>query len=132
MLFLCYILSRKDGANMDIYQRIKILRLQNNLSQDDLAKKCGYKNRQMISRIESGLVDLPLSKVEKIAHALNVAPVYLAGFSKNQKNMDDALELSSLIEKAAQLDDADRARIAERIEILLENNKYQGEENGMD
>ena len=127
MLFLCYILSRKDGANMDIYQRIKILRLQNNLSQDDLAKKCGYKNRQMISRIESGLVDLPLSKVEKIAHALN-----LAGFSKNQKNMDDALELSSLIEKAAQLDDADRARIAERIEILLENNKYQGEENGMD
>ena len=101
-----------------------MLRLQNGLSQDDLAKKCGYTSRQMISRIESGLVDLPLSKVEKIAHALNVAPIYLAGFSKNQKNMDDALELSSLIEKAAQLDEADRARIAERIDILLENHKY--------
>lgn len=109
---------------MDIYERIRMLRLQNGLSQDDLAKKCGYTSRQMISRIESGLVDLPLSKVEKIAHALNVAPIYLAGFSKNQKNMDDALELSSLIEKAAQLDEADRARIAERIDILLENHKY--------
>lgn len=117
---------------MNTYERIRMLRIQCGLTQEELGQKCGYSGRSMISKIENGEVDLPLSKVEKIAHALNVAPVYLAGFSKNQKNMDDALELSSLIEKAAQLDDADRARIAERIEILLENNKYQGEENGMD
>ena len=110
---------------MTIYERIRMLRLQRGLSQDDLAKKCGYKNRQMISRIEQGLVDLPLSKVEIIAAALDVAPVYLAGFSKDQQNMDDALELSSLIEMASQLDAADRGRIAERIEMLLDSDKYR-------
>lgn len=112
---------------MTIYERIKMLRMQRGLSQDDLAKLCGYSGRQMISRIESGIVDLPLSKVEIIAHALHVEPIYLAGYSKEQNDMDNKLELSALLEKIAMLDKVDRARIAERIDMLLEENKYKGE-----
>lgn len=109
---------------MTIYERIRILRESRNMSQAELAEKCGYKNRQMISRIESGLVDLPLSKVEAIAHALAVDPAYLAGFSEWQENQDRALEISSLIDQASRLDDVDIARIAERINMLLESEKY--------
>ena len=73
---------------MTIYDRIRILRENRGMSQIDLAKKAGYSSRQMISRIESGIVDLPLSKVELIADALNVSPVYLAGYSEEQEMLD--------------------------------------------
>lgn len=109
---------------MNIYDRIRMLRENAGLSQADLADRCGYKSRQMISLIEAGKIDLPLSKVETIAHALDVAPIYLAGFSEWQENQDKALELSALIKKASELDDADLARISERIDILLESDKY--------
>lgn len=109
---------------MKIYDRIRMLREQAGLSQADLAALCGYKGRQMISQIENGKIDLPLSKVEVIANALDVAPIYLAGFAERQENMDHALELSNLIDKAYELDEKDRARIAERIDMLLEQEKY--------
>ena len=109
---------------MKIYDRIRMLREQAGLSQADLAALCGNKGRQMISQIENGKIDLPLSKVEVIANALDVAPIYLAGFAERQENMDHALELSNLIDKAYELDEEDRARIAERIDMLLEQEKY--------
>ena len=64
------------------------------MSQTDLAKQCGYTSRQMISRIESGIVDLPLSKVEVIADALDVSAVYLAGYSDDQEILDDYYTLN--------------------------------------
>jgi len=73
---------------MTIYERIKILREDRKLSQTELADKCGYSSRQMISRIESGIVDLPLSKVNAIADALDVSAAYLAGYSEGQEMLD--------------------------------------------
>lgn len=81
----------------------------------------------MISRIESGQIDLQLSKFILIAKALDVDPIYLMGFDDEQGNEDDALLLDDLIRKARSLDSEDKARIAERIEMLLENHKYGGE-----
>ena len=109
---------------MNIYDRIKILRKNAGLSQDELAHKCGYKDKSMISRIEAGDVDIPFSKVSVFATALNVDDAYLAGFTENQEFLDRALLLSDLIDKAYQLDDVDSARIAERIDMLLEQEKY--------
>lgn len=105
---------------MKIYDRIKMLRKHIGMSQEELAHRCGYSERSMISRIEAGSVDIPFSKIEVFANALGVDPAYLAGFSDWQRTQDRALEISDLIEKAAQLNDKDRARIAERIEVLLE------------
>lgn len=118
-------LALLGGDAMNIYQRIRMLRESQNMSQDTLAKKCGYTGRQMISQIESGKVDLPLSKVEAIARALNVNAAYLAGYDPDQNLRDRALLVSDLIEKAALLDSEDRARVAERIDMLLEAEKYK-------
>lgn len=110
---------------MTIYERIRMLRTDRGMSQDELAKRCGYADRSMITKIEAGKVDLTISKVELIAYVLGVDPAYLAGYSEWQENQDSALELSDLIREASKLDAADRARIAERIEMLLESEKYK-------
>lgn len=109
---------------MTIYERIKMLRKNAGMSQEELARRCGYREKSMISRIESGKVDMPFSKVSVFATALNVDAAYLAGFSEDQQLRDRALTFSDLINKAAHLDSVDSARIAERIDTFLESEKY--------
>lgn len=65
---------------MNIGQRIKQRRLELNLSQDELAKKVGYKSRSSINKIELSR-DLPLKKVELMAKALETTPSYLMGWN---------------------------------------------------
>ncbi len=109
---------------MTIYERIKMLRQDRGMSQDELARRCGYADRSMITKIEAGKVDLTISKVELFADVLGVDPAYLAGYSEWQDNQDRALEYAYLIESVAKLDQADLARVAERIDTMLEQEKY--------
>lgn len=63
----------------EIYQNIRLFREERGWSQTDLAKKIGYKDKAAISRIEAGLVDLPLSKVSALAAAFGVDVATLWG-----------------------------------------------------
>lgn len=63
----------------ELYKNIKKYRIARQMSQDDLAKKAGYKNRSAITLIEKGAVDLPQSKIVAIAKALRVPPGALMG-----------------------------------------------------
>lgn len=65
---------------MTVGERIKQRRLELNLSQDELAKKVGYKSRSSINKIELAR-DLPLKKVELMAKALDTSPGYLMGWT---------------------------------------------------
>lgn len=109
---------------MTIYERIRMLRKDRGMSQDELAKRCGYADRSMITKIEAGKVDLTIGKVEQIAYILGVDPAYLAGYSEWQENQDTALALMALIKKASELDDLDLAKLQERAETMLESDKY--------
>ena len=64
---------------MTIGDRIKKKRLELGMSQDELAKKCGYKSRSSINKIELSR-DMPLNKVEMIAKALLIEPSVLMGW----------------------------------------------------
>lgn len=66
---------------MTVGERIKQRRLELNLSQDELAKKVGYKSRSSINKIELAR-DLPLRKVELMARALDTTPGYLMGWDE--------------------------------------------------
>ena len=57
---------------MKVYTNIKRFRIEKGMSQKDLAELTGYTDRSSIAKIEKGLVDLPLSKIEAIAGALGV------------------------------------------------------------
>ena len=64
---------------MTIGERIKQKREELQLSQDELAKKVGYKSRSSIQKIEAAR-NLPITKVEKMAYALGCTPSYLMGW----------------------------------------------------
>ena len=58
----------------EIYRRIRERRLELGLTVEDLAKKMGYKDKSSISKIENGKADIPQSKVEAFAKALEAYP----------------------------------------------------------
>jgi transcriptional regulator with XRE-family HTH domain len=68
---------------MTIYERIRDLRIQYGMSQDDLAKAVGYKDRSMITKIEAGKVDISQKKILDFARVLNTTTGYLMGLSED-------------------------------------------------
>ena len=65
---------------MGIGDMLKQQRLNLGLSQDELAKKMGYKSRSSINKIELGLTDIPQSKIVLFAKVLQTTPAYLMGW----------------------------------------------------
>lgn len=62
-----------------LYKNIKERRLALGLSQLELAESTGYTSKTSISKIESGAIDLPQSKIKVFADALKVSPGELLG-----------------------------------------------------
>ena len=54
------------------------------MSQDDLAKAMGYSDRSMITKIESGKVDISQKKILAFARILNTTPGYLMGLNESE------------------------------------------------
>lgn len=73
---------------MTVGDRIKEKRIALNMSQDELAKKVGYKSRSSIQKIESAR-SLPLSKVVRMANALDCTPAYLMGWEENPTDINE-------------------------------------------
>lgn len=70
----------KGIADMNIGDRIRNRRLALNMTQEELAKKLGYKTKGSITKIESGYQNLTYLKIVAIAEALNTSPAYLMGW----------------------------------------------------
>ena len=66
---------------MTIGERIKNRREELGMTQDELARKCGYKSRSSINKIELSR-DLPLRKVSLMADVLQTTPTYLMGWEE--------------------------------------------------
>ena len=75
---------------MDIGKRIKLLRTNLGMSQNELADKMGYTSRTTISKIESGNIKVTTEDVVKFADELFSTVPYLMGWSdsENQSNKD--------------------------------------------
>jgi transcriptional regulator with XRE-family HTH domain len=73
---------------MTLYERIRKLRLDAGLTQDDLAQAMGYKDRSMITKIESGKVDISQKKVVAFAKVLNTTPAYLMGWTDDEDSSE--------------------------------------------
>lgn len=66
---------------MEIGERIKLRREELRMSQDELAKKVGYKSRSSINKIEADGRGLPQRKIAAFASALDTTPSYLMGWT---------------------------------------------------
>ena len=69
----------KAVKDMSLGANIRAARERLNMTQEELAKKLGYKSRSSINKIESGENDIPQSKVMEFAKALGVTVMDLLG-----------------------------------------------------
>lgn len=67
---------------MEIGERIKLRRLELEMSQEELAKKLGYTSKTTIAKIEANANQLRQSKIKQIADALDTTPSYIMGWDE--------------------------------------------------
>lgn len=115
---------------MNIGQRIKARRQALKLSQRQLAARLGYTDHTTLTRIEAGKVDLPQSRIEKIAEVLGVSVGYLMGWADSPEDLgalagrvlrDPAL--LEIVQGCEELDEADLATVAALVASLAAKKK---------
>lgn len=119
------------NENMELYENIRICRLKLKLSQEELAKKLGYKSTSTIAKIEAGKIDLPQSKIKTFALALNTTPGALMGWEKQNNDSNFTDEEIELIKNYRQLNTDGKAEINIIInaKLQLQESKSKGTQN---
>ena len=117
---------------MNTYEKIKMLRTQLRLSQDELAKLTGYTDRSSIAKIESGKVDLTESKIIALAKALSVSPSYLMGLSDSPAPAAPAApaltsDEEQLVTDYRSLNAEGREKVSEYAADLVASGRYKKE-----
>ena len=115
---------------MKLYENIKIRRQALKLSQEELAKKLGYKSTSTIAKIEAGKIDLPQSKIKDFADALETTPSALMGWNEESFAGNDEIKKYTfsaneikLIEKYRQLNADGKQRIKNQLNFEVEQLK---------
>lgn len=108
-------------------ERIKRRREELGLTQEELAKRLGYKGKSAISRIESAGDGISFKIAEKLAPALETTPEALFGISIDKKNVifDSTRDIYAMriAEKAAQLSTEQQHQVMDFINYLKGKNK---------
>lgn len=109
---------------MTLGEKVKARREQIGMTQEELARKMGYKSKSSITKIEKGERDLPQSKIKQIADCLGTSPSYLMGWQRDEPRIDmDMLHkaVEMVIKEQAEQIEPDRIDvIAEKLEKLSE------------
>lgn len=126
---------------MEVGKRIKMLRTNAKLTQDELGEKLGVK-KAAIQKYENGLiVNLKVDTIKKLAEIFDVTPAYIMGWDK----FDEEINLSQiqkeialveivdelfddkqkeLVEKTFQLNEEGQNKLFSYINDLIQINKY--------
>ena len=117
---------------MTLYDRIRTRREQLNMSQEELAKRLGYKSRSTIAKIESGENDITQSKIVAFAKALGVKPGYLMGWEdvpEPSPSLSLTQQEKTHIKKYRQLDADGKEEIDDIIDVKLAKLQRKAEED---
>ena len=75
---------------MTVADRIKHLREQMGMTQEELAKRMGYTGKSSISKIETSGNNITIKKISRLSPILNTSNAYLMGWTDNpDPNIDD-------------------------------------------
>ena len=110
-------------------EKIKARRLELGWSLRELASRMGYANQSTVARIESGVIDIPQSKVVKFAEVMGTTVAFLMDWEQVQKK-NDALtdivvrlrtdnEFFSLMEGINQLNPEQLASVKQVVAVML-------------
>jgi len=79
-----------------IGNKIMTRRKELDMTQEELAKRMGYKSKSTINKIENGTNDIPQSKIVKFAEVLDTTIAYLMGWEEElEKKSDEQVEKSA-------------------------------------
>ena len=114
---------------LEIGKNIMARRKELGMTQEELAKKMGYKSKSTINKIENGTNDIPQSKIVKFAEVLKTTPAYLMGWEKVQKEnntitdvvlrMTNDSDFFDLVETLHNLDSEKIASVKQMISAFL-------------
>ena len=121
---------------MKIGDRIKFRREQLEMSQDELARRLGYKSRSSINKIENDAGGLPQTKIAAIANALQTTPAYIMGWEEEIKKAPEALaerhveiimdaDISEMFDDFKLLDETQRKIVKDLVRSLAQTKKTE-------
>ena len=112
---------------MDIGDRIKKRREELGMSQEELAKKVGYKSRSSVNKIEIDGRVLPQNKIVIFAKALETTPTYLMGWEKlsdgDIRNSFSNDNLFEVIDSISALSPQEKNQFTNYLQLLEINRK---------
>lgn len=86
---------------MTVGERIKELRTNLGLTQEELAYKIGYKSRATVNKIESGEREITQSMIVKFANALHVTPSVIMGWETlSDIDVNEEREIKKIVNAA--------------------------------
>lgn len=116
----------------DVGRRVKERRKRLGWSQQELAEKVGYADKGLISRIESGSLNVSMDKMIKLASALGVNVADLVATEPDRTLPSGGFhggstrpDLIPVIENLKELDPSDVARVKQYIEVLRSAKLWQ-------
>lgn len=76
-------------------ERIRKIRMELGMTQEELATRMGYNSKSTITKIEQGKRDVPQNKIAKFAEVLGTTPAVLMGWVDQQtsKKNDDMVAI---------------------------------------
>jgi transcriptional regulator with XRE-family HTH domain len=107
---------RRRREQMKIGEKIRLRRMEQGMSLQDLADRMGYANKSTVARIESGEIDPPQSKVVKFADALGTSVSDLMGWLDEENEKPSVGELP---DKVKQLVDFALSVPEDKIDLVL-------------
>lgn len=101
---------------MNIGEKIKLRRKELRWSQRDLAERMGY-NHSTITRIETGKIDIPQSRIVQFADVLHTDVAYLMDWEGEPK--EKLIQEDELSENIKKLVDFAKSVPEDRVELVL-------------
>lgn len=109
---------------LNFKEKLIRLRKDNNLTQDELAKKLRI-SRSAVANYEKGIREPNFEMLENIADCFNISIAELLNDDQASRLLMYYEKLKPIIDKAMKLNAADRAKLEERADMMLEAGKYQ-------
>ncbi len=128
---------------MEIGERIRELRLQHNLTLEELGNRCGV-GKSTVRKWEKGMISgIRQTNLAKLANALGTSPETLMGWDEDEEKIKNPSEEVRLIEKVerqygkntvellaafVQLNEDGQKKAVSQLQDLLDVPKYRKEE----
>ena len=83
---------------MTVGERIKNRRIELGLTQTDIAKRAGYKDKTSVSKLENAGDDITMKQLNRLAPALECSSAFLMGWADSYSKDNESQESSTLEE----------------------------------